>query len=194
MSLDPSSASQLNLDPGVPSVRCVFDSQVALDLWLFLDPRVEPLRAALQAGHLRPWGSALLRDELAHVLSLAMAAKADGAPSSPGAALRRWLNQRLGPEPARVAQACAEALGAWDRWTRLMPHPAAPASPLGPRCTDPDDQKFIDLSVHAAAALPASLPASPLWLFSRDRAVLKLARRLRPLGVEAIAPERWAAR
>ena len=35
------------------------------------------------------------------------------------------------------------------------------------RCTDPDDQKFVDLALALA----------PACLISRDRAVLKLARR-----------------
>ena len=39
-----------------------------------------------------------------------------------------------------------------------------------PRCSDPDDQKFIEL----AAAVPAQ------GLVSKDRAVLKLRRRCAP--------------
>jgi hypothetical protein len=33
--------------------------------------------------------------------------------------------------------------------------------------------------------------AQARWLLSRDRAVLKLARRLRAYGVEVLTPERW---
>ena len=51
------------------------------------------------------------------------------------------------------------------------------------RCTDPDDQKFIDLAL--------SLPGATL--LSRDRAVLKLARRARPLGMTIVTPQAWSA-
>jgi predicted nucleic acid-binding protein len=50
------------------------------------------------------------------------------------------------------------------------------------RCTDPSDQKFVDLA----------LSVSGTWLFSRDRAVLKLARRAAPLGCRIVEPGRWA--
>ncbi|MBX3622048.1 MAG: PIN domain-containing protein [Rhizobacter sp.] len=48
------------------------------------------------------------------------------------------------------------------------------------RCTDPDDQKFIDLAV-----------ANARWLVSRDRAVLKLARRAALFGLQVVSPDRW---
>ena len=51
------------------------------------------------------------------------------------------------------------------------------------RCTDGDDQKFIDLALGHGAR----------WLLSRDRAVLKLARRARPLGLSVLTPETWSA-
>jgi predicted nucleic acid-binding protein len=49
------------------------------------------------------------------------------------------------------------------------------------RCTDPDDQMFVDLALEAGAR----------WLVSRDRAVLRLARPALPLGLAIVAPERW---
>ena len=52
-----------------------------------------------------------------------------------------------------------------------------------PHCTDPDDQMFIDL----AWRWPATL------LFSRDRALLRLARLARPHGLWIGTPERWTA-
>lgn len=71
-------------------------------------------------------------------------------------------------------------LTSMDRWVAWS---AAPAAALRLHCTDADDQKFIDLAV----ALPAR------WLVSRDRAVLKLARRAAPSGLAIVTPERWAA-
>ena len=51
------------------------------------------------------------------------------------------------------------------------------------RCTDADDQKFIDLALGYGAR----------WLLSRDRAVLKLARRAQPLGLAVMTPDAWPA-
>ncbi len=55
----------------------------------------------------------------------------------------------------------------------------APRAPL--RCQDPDDQIFIDLAVAHRARL-----------LSKDRQVLKLARRAQPWGV--VVATRWLAR
>jgi len=51
------------------------------------------------------------------------------------------------------------------------------------RCKDPDDQVFIDLAMHVGAT----------WLFSKDAAVLKLARRARLYkGVRVLSLKTWA--
>ena len=70
---------------------------------------------------------------------------------------------------------------AWDRHCRDVPAPTTALTV--PRCIDGDDQKFIDL----AAGHPGAL------LLSRDRAVLKLARRLLPFGVRVATPAAWLA-
>jgi len=71
----------------------------------------------------------------------------------------------------------ATVLACWDRHVRLVPDPP----PCRLICSDSDDQPFIDL------ALAASVP----WLLTRDRALLKLARRARAHGVQVVPPERW---
>jgi predicted nucleic acid-binding protein len=48
-------------------------------------------------------------------------------------------------------------------------------------CSDPDDQMFIDLALAAGAQ----------WLFTRDRALLRLARRARERGVIVLRPADW---
>lgn len=53
-----------------------------------------------------------------------------------------------------------------------------------PRCADPDDQMFIDLAWRCPATL----------LFSRDRALLRLARPARLHGLWIGTPERWPAK
>jgi putative PIN family toxin of toxin-antitoxin system len=60
---------------------------------------------------------------------------------------------------------------------------AEPATPL-PKCKDRDDQKFLELA-HAAQAD---------WLVSKDRAVLKLARRIaRDFGFQIAQPAPFVA-
>jgi putative PIN family toxin of toxin-antitoxin system len=49
-------------------------------------------------------------------------------------------------------------------------------------CRDRDDQMFIDLAIAAQAR----------WLFSRDRAVLALAKRARAFGLEIVTPLAWS--
>lgn len=64
----------------------------------------------------------------------------------------------------------AAALATLGRLSRLVepaPAPIEDARPL-PKCKDRDDQKFLELA-HTAGAD---------WLVSKDRAVLKLARRI----------------
>lgn len=86
--------------------------------------------------------------------------------------LQRWGHRR------------AEALAATQRWAQLTTNPPSlpPVLPLKSR--DPDDQVFINLAVAHRTR----------WLFSRDRAILSLARRLRVLGVQALQPSVWLHR
>lgn len=58
-----------------------------------------------------------------------------------------------------------------------------PTACRAPRCADPDDQIFIDLAW--------SRPTR--WLFSRDRALLDLARAARARGLGVLTPAAWAA-
>lgn len=82
------------------------------------------------------------------------------------------------PGPPRPPDWLADAL----THLQLCPAPPAVAPGAVPRCTDPTDQMFIDL----ALAAPAD------WLFSRDRAVRKLAGRAGRHGVRIVTPDGWA--
>lgn len=54
-----------------------------------------------------------------------------------------------------------------------------------PVCKDRDDQKFLELAATSGAH----------YLISKDKALLKLARRVRKLGLfEITTPEHWVAR
>ena len=132
----------------------VLDTNVVLDLWLFGDARAQLLRQALKSGQLTALVTPPILAELADVLSRPFASA--------------W------PVPP------AQVFTTLQASSRLVQAPAP--SPPAPRCTDTDDQKFIDL----AWAWPASV------LFSRDRAVLKLARAARRHGLQVTTPERWA--
>jgi predicted nucleic acid-binding protein len=138
---------------GTATARAVFDTNVVLDWLWFGDPRAQAVAAEVRAGRLQWLGCAPMRDELAAVMA------------------RGHLPER-GREPSAV-------LVEFDRWCRLdMP---APAGPL--RCSDPDDQKFIDLALATRAAA----------LFTRDRCVLRLARPARTFGLWVGPPESWDA-
>ena len=94
--------------------------------------------------------------------------------------LSRPTSARWCPDPSAVlatARACCQVM------------PAAPAPPpdttarSAPTCADPKDQFFIDF----AWTLPAN------WLFSRDRALLDLARPALVHGLVITTPADWAA-
>lgn len=134
----------------------VLDTNVVLDWLVFRDPSTALLARQL-ASRLWQWHVTVdMRLELEHVLTYEV--------------LAAW-------KPDRGA-----VLATWESLARptAAPTPAL-AQPL--RCTDPDDQKFIDLAL--------SLPGATL--LSRDRAVLKLARRARPLGMTIVTPQAWSA-
>jgi predicted nucleic acid-binding protein len=138
----------------LPPVSAVLDTNVVLDWLVFRNPGCSPLAEALAAGRLRWIATAAMRDELAHVLG-----RVD---------FSRWS-----PDPPKIWRA-------WDDWAMVQPDPAPTGAHARIRCTDRDDQKFVDLALHSAG-----------WLLSRDRAVLKLARRAAPQGLRIVTPERW---
>lgn len=77
-------------------------------------------------------------------------------------------------EPARQAAIYA----AYAALVQRLPDDVAP--PPLPKCRDRDDQKFIELAVTAGAH----------WLLSKDKLVLKLARRRSALGrLQILTPQ-----
>lgn len=82
------------------------------------------------------------------------------------------------------AAARAQAMADYDRLIAVLDLPAAelPALPI---CKDRDDQKFLELSAASGAAC----------LISKDKAVLKLAGKMRRRGgFEILSPDQWLAR
>lgn len=137
-----------------PVPNIILDTNVALDWLVFRDAKAKPLAAAITAGQVRLLSCVGARAELRHMLG--------------HASLSGW------GVDADVA------LALHDHHAILLHDP-----PLGAavrlRCTDPDDQVFIDL---ALAQRPASL-------LTHDRALLKLARRARIHGVQVLRPRDW---
>ncbi|HEX6706924.1 MAG TPA: PIN domain-containing protein [Albitalea sp.] len=143
--------------PSDPVPAVVLDTNVVLDWLVFRHPTSVALTAALADGRLRWLASPAMREELAHVLG-------------------RGVGAAWSPDQAAL-------WATWERWACAADPLAAHGAATRLRCTDADDQKFIDLALAHGAR----------WLLSRDRAVLKLARRARPLGLEVLTPEAWRA-
>ncbi|MDE2204551.1 MAG: putative toxin-antitoxin system toxin component, PIN family [Burkholderiaceae bacterium] len=100
--------------------------------------------------------------------------------------LRRVLDY---PQFARYAVDAQAALAWVDRVTQPVADPeeaaGAQGQPFVPRCKDRDDQKFLALADAASVA----------YLVSKDRAVLKLKRRMaKYCDVAVLPPKEFVAR
>ena len=140
--------------PGEPPC-IVLDTNVVLDWLYFRDVRCAALADAVTGHRVRWIASAPMRDEIEHVLER-------------GSLSTHWPE---GPTTVRDG---------WHRWATVV-ETTAPAAPLAMRCTDADDQKFIDLALGARAVA----------LLSADRAVLRLARRASAFGLVISTVARW---
>ncbi len=129
----------------------VLDTNVALDLLVFDDPATRGLARLLECAAVSWLVTAAMRDELERVLDY------------------RHIAARL---PSQ-GQDGAGVLLHFDRLSQL--HDAA--APAAIRCSDRDDQPFIDLAVAHHAVL-----------LSKDHAVLRLHRRLLVVGAGAWSP------
>ena len=117
----------------------MFDTNVVLDLLVFDDATARPLFAALSGAHVRC------------VIS--------------EATLEEWRRVLAYPE---FKQDRARQKALFERYQALSVMQGAGLAPVDlPRCSDPDDQKFLELAVWANAQV----------LVSKDRALLKLRRR-----------------
>jgi putative PIN family toxin of toxin-antitoxin system len=126
----------------------VLDTNIVLDAFLFHDPATLPLKAALASQQFQWISTQPMRDELERVLAY------------PKIVVRLAFYQR----------SAAEVLAQFDAQAQLVE--AAPKANV--TCSDPDDQKFIDLAVAHQATL-----------LSKDNAVLCMAKRLLALDVHA---------
>ena len=105
----------------------VLDTNIVLDLWLYLDPVMPALLEALTSKRVDWVATQVMRDELERVLTylhIVLRMQKDGL----------------------VAE---EVLAQFDRFARLVP--VADRAPYV--CKDADDQKFIDLACAYSCAL-----------------------------------------
>lgn len=139
--------------------KIILDTNVVLDWLVFRDPCCQALGAAIEQGRISWQADPDMRLECELVLG-------------------RGVGASRAPDLGAIGHA-------WQRYAVMEERQSNLAAAVGTkvrcRCTDPDDQPFIDLALQCGAR----------WLLSRDRAVLKLAREARPLGLEILAPSSW---
>lgn len=133
--------------------RVTLDTNVVLDWLVFRNPAVLPLVTSIEQNRVCWVACASMRTELAHTLGYNN--------------LAHWMPDRV------------QALATFDTLALLLPEPTTLPTL---RCSDPDDQVFLDLAVATGSR----------WLMTHDRALLRLARRARSLGVAVIQPRLWA--
>ena len=122
----------------------VIDTNVALDLLVFADDAALVIDEGLRAGQLQWLATAAMREELVRVLAY----------------------PQIASRMAFYSLTHEAVIARFDVHVNIVDAPAkAPVT-----CSDPDDQKFIDLAVQRQCLL-----------LSKDAAVLTMARRLAPL-------------
>lgn len=139
--------------------RIVIDTNVCLDLFVFRDPRWSALLAALQDGTVK----AVTRDDCR----------------------TEWLKVLEYSHLPLDNESRPRVAAEFDSLISCMtPETLSPRAEIRlPVCTDPDDQKFLELARDAAAHS----------LITKDKALLKLAKRTSRAGLFAIvAPEKWS--
>ena len=138
-------------------MQLVLDTNVWIDWLVFDDPAVAPLKSAHRDGRVYIVVDQACLKELKTVLAY----------------------PEFGLDDAQKTQHLAEVA----RCTVTHGDPRL-ARPIAlPRCSDPDDQKFLTLALDAAAD----------WLLTRDKALLKLNRRLKTAGFRVGSPAQWSA-
>ena len=134
--------------------RVVLDTNVLVSLYVFADSRFAPLRARIESGEWQAITNDACLGEFRRVLAYPMFALTEAQQRDAMAAYDAHVTHFTGPPPDAIA-----AL---------------------PRCSDRDDQKFLELARDSAAD----------WLVTADKALLRLARRDRLRGLfRILTPE-----
>ena len=138
----------------------VLDTNIVLDLFLFQDPRCEPLRQAIAQGSLKWFATQHMRNELERVLTYS------------------HITAKL----EYYKKSSEHILAEFDRHTTKAPEPTQKAPYT---CKDADDQVFIDLAHTLAQQHPGQIIA----LHSKDKAVLCMRKRLEKLSIHVSVPK-----
>ncbi len=139
--------------------RIVIDTNVCLDLFVFRDPRWAGLLTALQERTVEAVTREDCRTEWLKVLEYK----------------HLPLDQQSRPQATVEFDSLITCITAESMRTR--------AEVRLPVCSDPDDQKFLELARDADAQT----------LITKDKALLKLARRTARAGLFGIiTPEKWS--
>ncbi len=139
-------------------LRLVLDTNVWLDWLVFAEPAVVPIREAVAAARAAVYIDAACDAELERVLAYDLGKHS----------LEPW-------KQAACLAACRHAA------LRIEVVVAQVECALLPRCSDPDDQKFLE----------AALAAQADYLLTKDQALLELARRERRFRI--LTPVEFAA-
>ncbi|MDB5886536.1 MAG: hypothetical protein JWR74_2707 [Polaromonas sp.] len=131
-----------------PRQTVVIDTNIVLDVFVFADAAAKPVKKALETGELDWIATRPMRDELARVLAY----------------------PQIAPRLAFYRLSADDVLASFDRHARQLEIPVKARL----TCSDPDDQKFIDLAVAGQALL-----------LSKDRHVISMSKRLLAHGVKA---------
>ena len=113
--------------PQAAAQKLVIDTNIALDILVFQEPKVAQLKADLAAGRVQWLATPVMRDELERVLAYA----------------------QIAPRVAFYGLDAAAVLTAFDAQVQLC----AIAPKVAVDCKDADDQKFLDLAAHEKAWL-----------------------------------------
>lgn len=150
--------------------RVVLDTNVWIDILVFDDPASRPIASALEGGGLDAAQNERCTNELRRVLRYPQFVRYAIDNDAALARLAR-LSTRIAPA-MRAECGAARGVSAGARTAASAPR----ALPL---CRDRDDQKFLELALAAGAQ----------WLITKDRALLKMARRIaRDFGFNIVEP------
>lgn len=137
--------------------RVVIDTNVCLDLFVFLDPRWNKLLNGLETGAIQAICRNDCRDEWLAVL--------------------RYPHLPVTPENQQQVTSRFDQL-------IIIEEPETKSHQRLPICTDKDDQKFLEIARDSSAEV----------LITKDKALLKLARKLQNLGYFRIeTPDKFVA-
>nr|WP_255779112.1 PIN domain-containing protein [Mycetohabitans sp. B8] len=162
--------------------RVVLDTNVWIDILVFDDPATRPIATALQDGGLDAVQDERCANELQRVLDYPQFVRY--AIDKPAALARlARLCARVAPA-LRTKGGAAMSVPEAGANASASAHAAGAAPRALPLCRDRDDQKFLELAHDAAAQ----------WLVTKDKALLKMARRMaREFDLRIVQPAQFVA-